>query len=39
MEKNIWEKLYVEYKGIYTKEEIDEMTFAELEELVDGLEK
>ena len=30
---NPWEALYESYKDIYTKDEIDEMTFAELQEL------
>jgi hypothetical protein len=34
---NLWNRLYQEYKGYYTKEEINEMTFAELGELIEGL--
>jgi len=36
--QSIWDRLYQEYKGYYTREEIDEMTFAELGELIVGLE-
>jgi hypothetical protein len=35
---NIWDSLYEVYKEQYTKEEIDEMTFAEIGELIDGME-
>ena len=34
---NIWDTVYQEYKEYYTKEQIDEMTFAELGELITGL--
>jgi len=34
---NIWDSLYEVYKEQYTKEQIDEMTFAELGELIDGM--
>ena len=34
---NIWDKVYQEYKEYYTKEQINEMTFAELGELIAGL--
>lgn len=34
---NPWEALYKPYEGIYTKDEIDEMTFAELQELYDQI--
>tara|TARA_R110002050_G_scaffold47938_8_gene111647 strand:- start:233 stop:361 length:129 start_codon:yes stop_codon:yes gene_type:complete len=37
MSKNIWDTVYQEYKEYYTKEQIDEMTFAELGELIAGL--
>jgi hypothetical protein len=36
--KDIWERLYESYKDQYTKEQINEMTFAELCELIDGME-
>ena len=36
---NIWDKMYEFYKEQYTKEQIDEMTFAEIGELIDGLNK
>ena len=35
---NPWEALYEQYKHLYTKEQIDEMTFAEIQELYDQLE-
>ncbi len=35
---NIWDSLYEVYKEQYTREQIDEMTFAELGELIDGME-
>lgn len=35
---NIWDKVYEMYKDYYTKEQIDEMTFAELGELIDAIE-
>ena len=35
---NIWERMYEIYKGQYTKEQIDEMTFAEIGELIDGMD-
>lgn len=35
---NIWDKMYEVYKDQYTKEQIDEMTFAEIGELIDGME-
>ena len=35
---NIWDSLYEVYKERYTKEEIYEMTFAEIGELIDGME-
>lgn len=35
---NPWEALYEPYKNLYTKEQIDEMTFAEIQELYDKLE-
>jgi uncharacterized membrane protein len=31
---DIWDLIYRQYRDIYTKEEIDEMTFAELDELI-----
>ena len=31
---NIWDTMYEKYKKYYTKEQIDEMTFAELNELI-----
>ena len=31
---NIWDTMYEKYKEYYTKKEIDEMTFAELNELI-----
>jgi hypothetical protein len=34
---NIWDSLYEVYKEQYTREQIDEMTFAELGELIDGM--
>ena len=34
---NIWDTVYQEYKEYYTKEQINEMTFAELGELIAGL--
>ena len=34
---NIWERMYEVYEGQYTKEQIDEMTFAEIGELIDGM--
>ena len=34
---DIWERMYEIYKGQYTKEQIDEMTFAEIGELIDGM--
>lgn len=33
-----WEMMYEPYEGIYTKDEIDEMTFEELFELMDKLD-
>ena len=35
---SIWDSVYEAYKEQYTKEQIDEMTFAELSELIDGME-
>ena len=35
---NIWDKMYEVYKDQYTREEIDEMTFAEIGELVAMME-
>ena len=35
---NIWDSLYEVYKEQYTREQIDEMTFAELGELISGME-
>ena len=32
-----WEMMYEPYEGIYTKDEIDEMTFDEIGELMDQL--
>ena len=32
---NPWEMMYEPFKGIYTKDEIDEMSFAEIIELHD----
>ena len=32
---NPWEMMYEPFKGIYTKDEIDEMSFAEICELHD----
>lgn len=32
-----WEMMYEPYEGIYTKDEIDEMTFDEIGELIDQL--
>jgi len=29
-----WEMMYEPFKGIYTKDEIDEMTFDEIDELI-----
>jgi hypothetical protein len=37
--KNIWDIMYEHYKDHYTKEQINEMTFAELSELIEGLKK
>ena len=37
--RNIWDIMYEHYKDQYTRKQIDEMTFAELGELIDGLEK
>ena len=34
---NIWDRVYELYKGEYTKEQVYEMTFAELEELIYNL--
>ena len=34
---NPWEMMYEPFKGIYTKDEIDEMSFAEIGELMDQL--
>ena len=36
---NPWEMMYEPFKGIYTKDEIDEMSFAEIGELMDQLMK
>jgi PhoPQ-activated pathogenicity-related protein len=33
----IWDIMYEHYKDQYTREQINEMTFAELSELIDGL--
>ena len=32
-----WEMMYEPYEDIYTKDEIDEMTFAEIGELIEQL--
>ena len=37
--RNIWDIMYEHYKDQYTREQINEMTFAELSELIGGLEK
>jgi len=34
---NIWNVVYQEYKEYYTREQINEMNFAELGELIAGL--
>ncbi len=34
---NVWDRMYEVYKDQYTKEQIDEMTFAEIGELIDGM--
>jgi hypothetical protein len=33
----IWDIMYEHYKDQYTREQINEMTFAELSELIDGM--
>ena len=35
--RNIWNIMYEHYKYQYTREQINEMTFAELSELIDGM--
>ena len=35
---NIWDRVYEEFKDEYTREQIDEMTFAEIGELIDGMD-
>ena len=34
---NIWDRVYEKFKDEYTREQIDEMTFAEIGELIDQL--
>ena len=34
---NIWDRVYEEFKDEYTREQIDEMTFAEIGELISRL--
>lgn len=36
---NPWEMMYGPFKGIYTKDEIDEMTLDEIGELMEQLKK
>lgn len=36
--KDIWDRLYEAYKEQYTKEQINEMPFSKLCELIDGME-
>jgi len=34
---NIWDRVYEKFKDEYTREQISEMTFAELSELIEQL--
>ena len=34
---NVWDRVYEHYKNQYTKEQVYEMTFAELNELIQEL--